>query len=338
MNNQVRQRFSRRVADYFLVVGASETLEVTHIEESSPLLKKPVVEEPKKAYEASIVSRYPLTDWPEFPLPEGIPLFCLPNGLILSESRSPVFHSFVHTSDDGTRVLGSCLTVYEPLTSSQRSSISHSSLFYETTTEIEATVSENDALNCVGGEDCGAINGASIQVPETLCVPLCICLISHLPFVQSFKTFLCELYRISLVHPMQIPVERYVCNFIDEVPSPPAGRVDVTYFIGDRSITFRCPPSNQPNVWSGMPLFPIFECLSPENVLMVFSLALIERQIIFVSSQYSLLTSCAEAITSLLYPLSWTHAYIPILPRELLGNHNIYTDGRIDAKRRITHE
>jgi hypothetical protein len=51
----------------------------------------------------------------------------------------------------------------------------------------------------------------------------------------------------------------------------------------------------------------------------LFALVLTERQIVFVSSQYSLLTSCAEAITSLIYPLSWTHAYIPILPRQLLG-------------------
>jgi hypothetical protein len=68
-----------------------------------------------------------------------------------------------------------------------------------------------------------------------------------------------------------------------------------------------------------MPLFPLFECLSPENIMALFALVLTERQLIFVSSQYSLLTSCAEAITSLIYPLSWTHAYIPILPRQLLG-------------------
>jgi hypothetical protein len=51
-----------------------------------------------------------------------------------------------------------------------------------------------------------------------------------------------------------IPLERVICNFIDEVPSPPAGRVDITYYLGEadqsKAISFRCPPSNQPNVWS----------------------------------------------------------------------------------------
>ena len=69
-----------------------------------------------------------------------------------------------------------------------------------------------------------------------------------------------------------------------------------------------------------MPLFPLFECLSPENILILFDLVLIERQVLFVSSQYSLLTLCAEAVTSLLYPVNWSHAYIPILPKMILGD------------------
>lgn len=151
-----------------------------------------------------------------------------------------------------------------------------------------------------------------------LLVPHCICLLSHWPFVSSFKNFLCGIYSMAL-NGSTIPIERYICNFLDEVPSPPAGRVDITYYLGEKSISFRCPPSNQPNVWSGLPLFPLFECLSPENVLDLFTLLLTERQILFISSQFSLLTSCAEAVTSLIYPLSWAHAYAPILPIQYLG-------------------
>lgn len=36
------------------------------------------------------------------------------------------------------------------------------------------------------------------------------------------------------------------------------------------------------------------------------------------SSQLSLLSTCAEVITNLLWPLSWCHVYIPILPRQCL--------------------
>lgn len=35
---------------------------------------------------------------------------------------------------------------------------------------------------------------------------------------------------------MTIPIERYICNFIDDVPAPVAGKVDVTYYLGEVSI------------------------------------------------------------------------------------------------------
>jgi hypothetical protein len=116
-----------------------------------------------------------------------------------------------------------------------------------------------------------------------------------------------------------IPIERLVCNFLDDVPAPPAGRVAVTCFVGDEPISFRRPPPNEPNVWSGFPLFPLFECLSAQSIASFLAVLLTERQVLLVSSQYALLTLCAEAITSLLFPFKWVHAYIPILPTSLLG-------------------
>ena len=312
MNNQIKQRVSDRVADYFLVVGAGDELMYASDDEedgsedadqpSQQHTTHRKVVHPQPRYKAEVLSRYPIEDRSAFPLPAGIPLFCLPNGLQLCSSRSPAFHSFVHTSEDGLHIMGCCLTIYEPLTSLQLES-------------IDKLSSINTSVN---GDHSHA--APTMTKGKTQYVPTCLCLISHWPFVSSFKSYLCGLYRLSL-STTTIPIERYICNFIDEVPSPPAGRVDVTYYLGEeqQAITFRCPPANEPNVWSGLPLSPLFECLSTENVISLFALVLTERQIIFVSSQYSLLTSCAEAITSLMYPLTWTHAYIPILPKQLLA-------------------
>ncbi len=46
---------------------------------------------------------------------------------------------------------------------------------------------------------------------------------------------------------------------------------------------------------------------------------LISSQVLVVSSQLSLLTATCEAILSLMYPLTWSLAYIPVLPYPLLG-------------------
>jgi hypothetical protein len=56
-----------------------------------------------------------------------------------------------------------------------------------------------------------------------------------------------------------------------------------------------------------------------ENVLSVFAMLLVERNMIFISKKYDQLTVCTQALLSLLYPFHWVHAYIPILPTRLFG-------------------
>lgn len=88
----------------------------------------------------------------------------------------------------------------------------------------------------------------------------------------------------------------------------------------DSEIKFRLPPINEPHFGEGnIPLHPLFECLSAENICKLFLLLTLEKQIVLISSQYNLLTLCSEAAISLLYPLKWCYAYIPVLPVKLLG-------------------
>ncbi|CAN0370888.1 unnamed protein product, partial [Discosporangium mesarthrocarpum] len=51
-----------------------------------------------------------------------------------------------------------------------------------------------------------------------------------------------------------------------------------------------------------------FDCVAPWN-----------RSVLLKSSQISLLTTCAEVLALLLYPLCWSHVYIPVLPESLMG-------------------
>lgn len=232
-------------------------------------------------------------------LPEGMEYFCFPQGLSLHEkSYPPTFHSFVHTSEDGTRMIGCVLAFSEELTSLQ----------YQSINALITTL--NGTYHC------------SIPIPPILHIRKGICLLSRYPFINSFKIFLVTIFNMTKDNGVQnsIPIERFICNFMDDVPAPPPGKVDIKYFIGDETISFVCPPLNQPNHWLGYSIFPLFECLSAENIIYLLTLILTERQILFISSQYHLLTICAEIISSLIYPFRWAHAYIPVLPTRLLGN------------------
>lgn len=64
---------------------------------------------------------------------------------------------------------------------------------------------------------------------------------------------------------------------------------------------------------------PLFEHFGTALVLQILGSALLECSVVLVSSQYTLLTECAEAIRVLLRPFAWCHVYAPVLPKPLLS-------------------
>lgn len=72
-------------------------------------------------------------------------------------------------------------------------------------------------------------------------------------------------------------------------------------------------------------IFPLFdysfrlllELLSIDNLLLVFTCALNEVQILIVGNSYYNLMLISECIIALLNPFKWQHVYVPILPSKL---------------------
>ena len=277
------------IAAYFIVVGPDDKELLPIDEDSNGNAFMPGPLSPQTPFTTYVTDRYPTQDRPKDPLPEGIQLFCLPRGAQLSLSaKRPSLHTFVQTNEVGEHLLGCCLTFYEPATAAQRASLA--ALFAAQT----------------------------VVIPEHIYVPRCLCLVSRHCFPSAFKKVLCGLYYQHTLT-SSVPLERYICNFIDDVPHPLEVRLDISFYMNDQPITFKCPSPEEPPVWSGMPLFPLLECLPPAVVLELFALVLCERQIVFISQQCSLLTACAQGMASLIFPLSWPHALIPVLPRQLVG-------------------
>ena len=248
MNHQLTPRISKRVADYFVVVGPGDQLVPLLPDDQRREYKRNPL---KMFYNASITDRYPITDHSDNHFPEGLTLFCFPNGVeICTEPSNPLFYSFVNTSEYGAHMMGCCLIFYEPLNLNQLASLKKIVKEYE------------------GPEAADRLTLSQYFIPR------CLCIVSNWPFILSFKKILCQFYRYSLT-PSSIPIERYICNFIDDVPAPPAVLVDITYYFGDQAVTFRCPPANQPNVWSGVPMSPLFECFDPDTILQLLSAVLV---------------------------------------------------------------
>ncbi|RQM29471.1 hypothetical protein B5M09_011953 [Aphanomyces astaci] len=135
-----------------------------------------------------------------------------------------------------------------------------------------------------------ALSSGSTKQASAVYSPKCIVVLSQYPFFSAFRTFLQQIYRLSLSE-APLPLERYVANFVSEIP-----------------VNFR----------------PLFQMLDLNNVLAVFTCLLLEQKVALCSMHLSVLTPIAESLQALLFPLYWQGAYIPILPSSLLDIIDVF--------------
>ncbi|KAG7468539.1 hypothetical protein MATL_G00143560 [Megalops atlanticus] len=152
---------------------------------------------------------------------------------------------------------------------------------------------------------------------DTLYVSKCICLMAPMAFPQACRRVLEQLHRaVTSPQPPPLPLESYVYNILYEVPLPPAGRS--LKFSGVYGPIVCQLPSTAELPLFDFPIREVFELLGVENVLQLFTCALLEIQILLYSQHYQRLMTVAESITALMFPFQWQHVYVPILPASLL--------------------
>lgn len=79
-------------------------------------------------------------------------------------------------------------------------------------------------------------------------------------------------------------------------------------------MTIRMPPAYALPFSDKLCFESLFNSLSPKNIARAVAAILQEQRIVLVSKQADLLTLCAQALLSLIYPFRWHHPFIPILP------------------------
>ncbi|MEE6492922.1 hypothetical protein FKM82_016674 [Ascaphus truei] len=62
----------------------------------------------------------------------------------------------------------------------------------------------------------------------------------------------------------------------------------------------------------------LMQCISSEKILQIFASVVLERRVVFFAKDLSILSQCIHAVVALLYPFTWEHTYIPVLPQVLL--------------------
>eukprot|EP01065_Artemidia_motanka_P045585 TRINITY_DN6722_c0_g1_i1.p1 TRINITY_DN6722_c0_g1~~TRINITY_DN6722_c0_g1_i1.p1 ORF type:complete len:1099 (+),score=245.47 TRINITY_DN6722_c0_g1_i1:67-3297(+) len=138
-----------------------------------------------------------------------------------------------------------------------------------------------------------------------------ICVLSRFPFYTAFREFLCFLYRAVPSSP--VPLERILGWFCGELPAPAPGGAAVQFMLGSRPVRLvRYAPASLPHL--DIPLHKVLQVLPPDRLIMLLQCLLLERKVLLLSSQLSLLNWTIEAACTFLFPLRWDHIRIPLLP------------------------
>ncbi|TKC46929.1 hypothetical protein EI555_012008, partial [Monodon monoceros] len=82
----------------------------------------------------------------------------------------------------------------------------------------------------------------------------------------------------------------------------------------------------------------LLRCLSFGQILQIFASAVLERRIIFLAEGLSTLSQCIHAAAALLYPFSWAHTYIPVVPESLLATVCCPTPFMVGVQMRFRQE
>ncbi|XP_051996074.1 C-myc promoter-binding protein-like [Xyrauchen texanus] len=276
-------------------------------------VKKSVIKTNSIAYKAELLSRYPEDDYTSFPLPESVPMFCLPMGVTVErwsphvKYSLPTFSTFVLTGASGDKVYGAALQFFEAypeehLTDMQRKQLQ----------TMESKVTQTTKSSCT-------ISTCATGTSEVMHTNKCICVLSHWPFFDVFKKFLTFLYRYSISGPHALPIEKHISHFLHKVPFPTAQRPRILIQLSPHDSLLLSQPMSSPLPLSGGRFLTLLKHLGPENAVTLLVLAVTEHKLVMHSSQAAVLTSVAEALLSMIFPLHWQCPYIPLCPLPLAG-------------------
>jgi len=115
------------------------------------------------------------------------------------------------------------------------------------------------------------------------------------------------------------PLERYVVNLCTEAFSPLGSKTQVELGVRELRLYARKEAVNELPGSRNIDIYALFRCLSLENIVLLFEYAMSESRIIFLSSHTGMLHLACHALANLLYPLTWSSIFIPVLPARLLS-------------------
>ena len=264
-------------------------------------------------------------------LPTHVAKFVFPDGLIPKQQpENASFFSFCLTSESGSRIYGGVLHIYDEgvdlsqilsphLSSSGDEEFDEKKIpswldptIQNSHSDLKSSASSYYLHNQSSGLNNVNNSFQQSRLSDSVFIPKALIVLSHYGFFHVWRQVLQQIYRISLLE-APLPMERYINNFVNEVPLPPQGKVEVQFGGLLENVTISRPAVNRLPL-ANFSYAPLCSTLSVSNIILIFTYLLQEQRLCLCSEHYPLLTPTCEALLSLLFPFTWQGMYIPITP------------------------
>ncbi|XP_017752673.1 PREDICTED: DENN domain-containing protein 5B isoform X3 [Eufriesea mexicana] len=333
------EQHPQRFADYFVICGLDKDSGLEPDKYFGDSLQCTPLD---RAYKSKVLGHHPdSVPWNPFD-EHAVCMLCLPSGLRFrtqKHSVEPTFHSFVLTKEDGHRTYGFSLVFYEECRN-RKICAAMQTLQAMHITELSSGQNGTpptarkgqDGHNTrslprhfkLSAHSPGAALGYYDSTKDKLLVTKSISLLCQQPYLHAAKTFLTNLYKCVPRHPGPgLSLESYVYNLLYNVPVPLPGK-SLKFFIPNDEpakspleLVIHQPTPSQELPMLDYPLKDMFTWLGADCVIQLFTCVLLENQVLLRSSDFHKLMVVSECITALLFPFSWQHVYVPILPASL---------------------
>ncbi|XP_006865987.1 PREDICTED: DENN domain-containing protein 2D isoform X1 [Chrysochloris asiatica] len=172
--------------------------------------------------------------------------------------------------------------------------------------------------------------GRGPRLPKVYCILSCI---------GCFGLFSKILDEVEKRHQISMAVIYPFMQGLREATFPAPGKtVTLKSFIPDSGTEFISLTRPLDSHLEHVDFSSLLNCLSFEQILQIFASAVLERRIIFLAEGLSTLSQCIHAAAALLYPFSWAHTYIPVVPESLLATVCCPTPFMVGVQMRFQQE
>ncbi|EQB78175.1 DENN domain-containing protein 2D isoform a [Camelus ferus] len=168
------------------------------------------------------------------------------------------------------------------------------------------------------------------EYPRVYCIVSCI---------GCFGLFSKILDEVEKRHQISLAVIYPFMQGLREAAFPAPGKtVTLKSFIPDSGTEFISLTRPLDSHLEHVDFSSLLRCLSYEKIVQIFASAVLERRIIFLAEGLSTLSQCIHAAAALLYPFSWAHTYIPVVPESLLATVCCPTPFMVGVQMRFQQE